>query len=417
MKKKLEQYSVNDHGISLKDIDSDVFSISDSLISNGYQAFVVGGCIRDILLGKKPKDFDIATDASPQEICKLFSRAKIIGRRFKIVHVYISEEKYFEVTTFRSDVKKRSNDKKFKTNKGMIKRDNFYGSISQDAFRRDFTINSLYLDLDSGILHDYVNGLEDIKAKKLRLIKKPSISYQEDPVRMLRAIRFESKLNLTPTTECKESINKMSSLINNVSPYRLFDEILKIAHSGKGEEGYKKLRDHNLFKFLFPFTNKILENNEVYNQFFILALRNTDLRINDGLHVNPSFIYAVLLWPYFLELEKKYSDRNSSNIEEVFNETLKTQSEYIAIPDFFQQTIFTIWSLQSSFLNLNRRNIQYLTNFSKFRAAYDFFHIRSLVDEDLKSYADEWFEIQKNIKSKKFNKNKNYDKKRKEKRF
>ena len=175
MKKKLEQYSVNDHGISLKDIDSDVFSISDSLISNGYQAFVVGGCIRDILLGKKPKDFDIATDASPQEICKLFSRAKIIGRRFKIVHVYISEEKYFEVTTFRSDVKKRSNDKKFKTTKGMIKRDNFYGSISQDAFRRDFTINSLYLDLDSGILHDYVNGLEDIKAKKLRLIKKPSI--------------------------------------------------------------------------------------------------------------------------------------------------------------------------------------------------------------------------------------------------
>ena len=188
MKKKLEQYSVNDHGISMKDIDSDVFSISDSLISNGYQAFVVGGCIRDILLGKKPKDFDIATDASPQEICKLFSRAKIIGRRFKIVHVYISEEKYFEVTTFRSDVKKRSNDKKFRTNKGMIKRDNFYGSISQDAFRRDFTINSLYLDLDSGVLHDYVNGLEDIKAKKLRLIKKPSISYQEDPVRMLLSL-------------------------------------------------------------------------------------------------------------------------------------------------------------------------------------------------------------------------------------
>ena len=173
MKKKLEQYSINDHGISLKDIDSDVFSISDSLISNGYQAFVVGGCIRDMLLGKKPKDFDIATDASPQEIRKLFSRAKIIGRRFKIVHVYISEEKYFEVTTFRSDVKKRINDKKFRTNKGMIKRDNFYGSISQDAFRRDFTINSLYLDLDSGILHDYVNGLEDIKAKKLRLINKP----------------------------------------------------------------------------------------------------------------------------------------------------------------------------------------------------------------------------------------------------
>ena len=169
MKKRLEQYSINDHKISHEDIDPDVYKISESLISNGYQAYLVGGCIRDILLGRKPKDFDIATDANPSEICKIFSHAKIIGRRFKIVHVYISEKKYFEVTTFRSDIKNKSSQKKFQKTHGMIRRDNFFGSISQDAFRRDFTVNSLYLDLDSKILHDYVNGFEDIKAKKLKL--------------------------------------------------------------------------------------------------------------------------------------------------------------------------------------------------------------------------------------------------------
>ena len=272
MKTNLEQYSKEDHGIFKKDIDPDVLTISDTLISNGYQAFVVGGCIRDMLLGKTPKDFDIATDASPPEICKLFNKAKIIGRRFKIVHVYTSERKYFEVTTFRSDVKKKTNEKKFKKIQGMLKRDNVYGSISQDAFRRDFTINSLYLDLDSEILHDYVNGLDDIKNKKLRLIKKPSISYQEDPVRMLRALRFESKLGLKLTSECKQPITEMAHMINNVSPFRLFDEILKIMHSGSAVTGYNKLKEYGLFKYLFPYTNKILSENQIYNDFFIAAL-------------------------------------------------------------------------------------------------------------------------------------------------
>ena len=403
MKTRLEQYSKEDHGIFQKDIDSDVFFISDILINNGYQAFVVGGCIRDILLGKEPKDFDIATDASPSEICKLFSHAKIIGRRFKIVHVYVNEKKYFEVSTFRSNIKSKTNQKKFKKTQGMIKRDNVFGTISQDAFRRDFTINSLYLDLDSEILYDYVNGVHDIKEKKIRSIKQPSVSYQEDPVRMLRAIRFESKLGLKLTNDCKESIIKMSHLINNVSPYRLFDEILKIMHSGNGERGYKELKKTNLFKCLFPYTYKILENNEIYNEFFTLALRNTDLRINKGMHVNPSFIYAVFLWPYFLEEDEK----ESKGIDESFKRTIGSQNKYIAIPDFFQSTIFTIWSLQSSFLNLSKRNIQYLTSFSKFRAAYDFFHIRSLIDKDLRKFSDEWYEIQKDVKSKKTIKGKN----------
>ena len=410
MKKRLEQYSTDDHKISHEDIDPDVYKISESLISNGYQAYLVGGCIRDILLGRKPKDFDIATDANPSEICKIFSYAKIIGRRFKIVHVYISEKKYFEVTTFRSDIKNKSSQKKFQKMHGMIKRDNLFGSISQDAFRRDFTVNSLYLDLDSKILHDYVNGFEDIQAKKLKLIKKPSISYQEDPVRMLRAVRFESKLDLKLTSECKESIINMAHLINNVSPYRLFDEILKIVHSGKGEKGYKKLKEMNLFKYLFPFTNKILKDFSIYDDFFICALRNTDQRISDKLHVNPSFIYAVFLWPYFKVLEDKYINNESKTIDDVFRHIIESQGKYIAIPEFFQNTIFTIWSLQSSFLNLSKRNIYYLTNLDKFRAAYDFFFIRSQIDNDLKPYADKWFEIQKNVDNRNINKRKKYKK-------
>ncbi len=241
MKKSLEQYSKEDHGIKKKDVDLNVVKISSTLVNNGYQAFLVGGCIRDLLLQKKPKDFDIATDASPAEICRLFPNARIIGKRFKIVHVYTDEKKFFEVTTFRSDISKKNNEKRFKKQHGMIKRDNVYGTISQDAYRRDFTINSLYLDLDTEILHDYVGGLNDIKKRQLRLIKKPSISYQEDPVRMLRAIRFESKLDLELKGDSKESIKKMSHLINNVSPFRLFDEILKIMHSGSAVVGYKKL--------------------------------------------------------------------------------------------------------------------------------------------------------------------------------
>jgi len=403
MKKSLEQYSKEDHGIKKKDVDLNVVKISSTLINNGYQAFLVGGCIRDLLLQKKPKDFDIATDASPAEICRLFPNARIIGKRFKIVHVYTDEKKFFEVTTFRSDISKKNNEKRYKKQHGMIKRDNVYGTISQDAYRRDFTINSLYLDLDTEILHDYVGGLNDIKKRQLRLIKKPSISYQEDPVRMLRAIRFESKLDLELKGDSKESIKKMSHLINNVSPFRLFDEILKIMHSGSAVVSYKKLIKYKIFKNLFPYTDKIIKNQANYNDFFIAALTNTDNRIRDELHVNPSFIYAVFLWPFFQEMQEQYNNKKTRDVDFIFRSVMDKQAKYIAIPEFFQSTIFTIWSLQSSFLNLSSRNIQYITNIEKFRAAFDFFYLRSLINNDLKYYADKWNEIQKNVKSIKSN--------------
>ena len=393
-----KKYKQNDHGIRRSDIDPDINIVAETLIGNGYQAFLVGGCLRDMLLGATPKDFDIVTDASPNEICSLFSNARIIGKRFKIVHVYVNEKKYFEVSTFRSDVKKNDK-KKFKKVNGLIKRDNMYGNINQDAFRRDFTINSLYYDLDSGLIHDYVDGMKDIKEKKLRLIKKPSLSFQEDPVRMLRAIRFEAKLGLKLTDDCRQTIKNMSHQINSISPYRLFDEVLKIMHSGHGVAGYKKLREEKLFKYLFPFTNKILDDFSIYDDFFICALRNTDMRKKDGLHVNPSFIYAVFLWPYYKVLEDKYINNNSRSIDDVFRHIIESQAKYISIPDFFQSTIFSIWSLQSSFLNLSKRNISYLTKLEKFRAAYDFFYIRSQINDEFKYYADKWYEIQKNVKS------------------
>ncbi len=395
MKTKLEQYHRNEHGIYKQDIDSNVIHISDKLISNGYQAFLVGGCIRDILLEKKPKDYDIVTDASPDEICNLFKNARIIGKRFKIVHVYFSDKKYIEVTTFRSDVKKKNNKKNFIKYNGTIKRDNVYGTISQDAFRRDFTINSLFLDLDTEIIHDYVDGIKDIKNKILRLIKKPSISYQEDPVRMLRAIRFKSKLNLKLSDECEASIKKMAHMINNVSPFRLFDEVIKIMHSGYGFICYKKLRELNLFEYLFPFTNNILQKEIIYDDFFSLALKNTDHRIKEGSHVNPSFIYAVFLWPYFQELEKKYSNKKAISFDKIFRITIESQAKYIAIPEFFQSVIHTIWSLQGSFLNLNNQNVERLLKLEKFRVAYDFLYIRSLLNQDLKYYFNKWCVIQK----------------------
>jgi len=394
----LKKYSKKDHGIIKKDIDPDINIVAETLIASGYQAYLVGGCLRDMLLGKKPKDFDVVTEASPIEICNLFSNAKIIGKRFKIVHVYVSDKKFFEVSTFRADTQKKDK-RKFKKVNGLIKRDNVYGTISQDAFRRDFTINSLYYDLDSEVIYDYVDGMHDIENKKLRLIKKPSISFQEDPVRMLRAIRFQEKLGLKMTNNCRETIREMAHLIKNVSPYRLFDEVLKIMHSGYGVEGYKSLRKEKLFEHLFPFTNKILKDFSVYDDFFICALRNTDQRIKDELHVNPSFIYAVFLWPYYKVLEDKYINNGSRSIDDVFRNIIESQAKYISIPEFFQTTIFSIWSLQSSFLNLSKRNIHYLTNLDKFRVAYDFFYIRAQVNDEVKNYADRWFEIQKNLKT------------------
>jgi len=194
----------------------------------------------------------------------------------------------------------------------------------------------------------------------------------------------------------------MSHMINNVSPFRLFDEILKIMHSGNAVIGYKKLKEYNLFKYLFPFTEKIIHKHKFYDDFFNASLKNTDIRINKGMHVNPSFIYAVFLWPYFQEiLENNSLKKQSLEMDEIFRLVMESQAKYIAIPDFFQSTIFTIWSLQSSFLNTSKRNVQYLTGLNKFRAAYDFFYIRSLMDPDLKNYADKWYEIQKNVKSKK----------------
>ena len=201
------------------------------------------------------------------------------------------------------------------------------------------------------------------------------------------------------TNNCRETIREMAHLIKNVSPYRLFDEVLKIMHSGYGVEGYKSLRKEKLFEHLFPFTNKILKDFSVYDDFFICALRNTDQRIKDELHVNPSFIYAVFLWPYYKVLEDKYINNGSRSIDDVFRNIIESQAKYISIPEFFQTTIFSIWSLQSSFLNLSKRNIHYLTNLDKFRVAYDFFYIRAQVNDEVKNYADRWFEIQKNLKT------------------
>jgi poly(A) polymerase len=173
-------------------------------------------------------------------------------------------------------------------------------------------------------------------------------------------------------------------------------------HSGQAVIGYQKLKEYNLFKYLFPFTEKILHKHKFYDEFFNASLRNTDIRINKGMHVNPSFIYAVFLWPYFQEiLENNSQKKQSLEIDEIFRLVIESQAKYIAIPDFFQSTIFTIWSLQSSFLNLSKRNVEYLTGLNKFRAAYDFFYIRPLMDPDLKNYADKWYDIQKNVKSKK----------------
>ena len=388
MKISPEIYSKDFHSIDINIIDGHAKKISQTLKNSGYDTYLVGGCIRDILLGISPKDFDLVTDAEPNEIRKIFKNSKIIGRRFKIVHIYTDEKRYIEVTTFRADEKKNSYARK--KGKKRIRTDNTYGEITQDAFRRDFTINSLYYDIETENLHDYVQGFKDIKENKIRSIKDPEKSFQQDPVRMLRAVKFESKLNLNLNSKDEAAIKRMSFHIKEASSYRLFDEVIKIMHCGHSQIAYSKLKEYKLFKYLFPNTHEAISTNPSYDDFIKQALKNTDERIKKDMHVNPAFIYAVFLWPSF---DLLYSQKKGQ-FERVFDHIISKQSENIVIPKFFISTIYEIWRLQEYFVDLRKNTSKSILNSIKYRAAYDFFLIRSYINEDLVQYVNKWEKIE-----------------------
>ncbi len=377
-------------------IDSSKFSkfaisIVHTLQENNFEAYLVGGCIRDALTGINPKDFDIATNAKPEEIRRIFKASRIIGKRFKLVHVFNRSE-LIEVATFRAGKLKSQNPNNFvKDDSGKILRDNTWGTIQQDCHRRDFTVNALYYCPSSNKVQDFHGGLKHINKKILVSIGDPQGRFEEDPVRALRAVRFSTKLGFKIDNKVKDAIYDKGHLLSGVSNARLFDEFCKIFLNGHAEKNFKKLNSFNLSKYLIS-SNPGLSDFSM--NLMIEALRNTDKRIKNKKSITPGFLLAALLWPSLIE---KCSNKEEINIRKFFRSMdgiLKEQHQLTAIPRKFQTYIKDIWVLQ---LKLESRIGKYphkLVKHSRFRAAYDFLLIRELAAHEKSTLGKWWTKFQ-----------------------
>ena len=360
----------------------------------GFEAFLVGGCIRDLLLNLQPKDFDVATNATPEQVKKIFRNSRIIGRRFKLVHVFWGRET-IEVATFRGP--HDTQDDTVSQNTGRILRDNVYGTMKQDAYRRDFTINAFYYDATKKNVLDPVGGLSDAHNKILRVIGDPEKRYLEDPVRMLRAIRFSAKLNFKMAAETDAAIHKLSTTLKDIPAARLFDEVLKLFLSGHAATVFELLRHYHLFDVLFPLSAESLKGNLVAEQFVKQALMNTDDRLNLGKTVNPAFLYAALLWPAVLDhLETPFEEAlpNLHDLHDIGNQVIFEQSRYTTIPKRFSAIIKEIWEAQIRLANRQGKKADAFLENTRFRAGYDFLLLRESVGENTGGLGDWWTEYQ-----------------------
>lgn len=396
----------DEHNISRKDISPNALKVLGRLNSANYYAFLVGGGVRDLLLGNQPKDFDIATDATPEEVRTLFRNSRIIGRRFKIVHIRFGRE-IIEVTTFRAhhevenEIERGTPRKQIRdldsahSSEGMILRDNVYGDIDEDALRRDFTINALYYTTDGFRLLDFSSGVEDLRNHQLRMIGDPSTRYKEDPVRMLRALRFSAKLGFTLEKSTAEPIDKLAHLLASISPARLFDETLKLFTTGYATETFRLLENSPLGDYVIGPTLDALEScDDAAANLVDLALENTDRRLQEGKSVTPYFLFAALLWPVLRVIEKQFRDRDEFDPGKAANQAIAEQLELIAIPKRITYASKEIWELQERLLKPTQRNVHGTFNHPRFRAAYDFLLLREDSGEELGESARWWTDFQ-----------------------
>jgi len=350
-------------------ISDAAFETVKMLKKNNYDAFIVGGAIRDILMGYKPKDFDIATNATPEQVRSIFKKSRIIGRRFKLVHVIYGRE-IIEVSTFRAKPRQ-----KVQMSNGVLK-DNEYGSIEDDAERRDFTINALYYDVSSKKIIDFYGGLRDIKNNQLRLIGKPKLRYKEDPIRILRAIRFEAKLKMEIHGETRNEIRNSISLLKSVPYSRLFDEVMKFFLTGHAQESMVLFKKYKLSNIYFP---SLDNDNKIFNTFLFQSLVNTDVRIKNSQSINPGFLLAVFLWYDVNQLLTKYKKNfphPSLALNKAIDDVLENQAIIFPIQKRFSITMSEIWRLQPRFNNTSSKKIYRLLGHPRFRASYDFLLLR-----------------------------------------
>jgi len=366
------------HGVSRDAISSSALKVCDVLAERGYAAYVVGGAVRDVMLGIPPKDFDVATNARPEQIKPLFRRALLIGRRFRLVHVMLGQETV-EVSTFRA----ADNQGAEKTEHGRVLRDNVFGTIEEDARRRDFTINALYFDCRSGDIIDYHGGLDDLKKHRLRMIGDPETRYREDPVRMLRAVRLAAKLGLTIDSATRAPIRRLAPLLEHVPPPRLFEEMLKLLLSGHASACLRQLRHEGLHKGLLPLLDVILDQ-PLGERFVTLALAQTDERVLSDRPVSPAFLFAALLWHEVLaawKAREKRGERRVPALEAAMDEVLEAQSGKLAITRRLTATMREVWSLQPRFEERGGQRPWRLLEQPRFRMAYDFLALRAASGE------------------------------------
>ncbi|TQV87845.1 polynucleotide adenylyltransferase PcnB [Aliikangiella coralliicola] len=393
------------HSVSRGKMSKNAVKVLHRLNNAGYQAYLVGGGVRDMLLDLSPKDFDIATDATPEEVLKLFKNCRLIGRRFRLAHILFGRE-IIEVATFRAG-HEESHHAHAKTNaQGLLVRDNVYGNLEEDAFRRDFTVNAIYYSAQDYTLIDYVGGMDDLDKKQLRLIGDAVTRYREDPVRILRAIRLSAKLDLSIEPSTAEPIAELSEMLEHVSPARLWDESSKLFLAGHARKTWEQLVDFDVAPHLFKATTNALnqDSDGSFRLFIDAALKSTDNRIAQKMPVTPAFLFAVFLW-HPLQLHTQQLIRKGmapyEASQKAANKILEKQRQTIAIPKRFSMVVREIWGLQPRLSNRRKRNIDSLIQHPRFRAAYDFLCLRAGNDQQLSEIANWWTEFQDSDDSKK----------------
>ncbi|WP_226798992.1 polynucleotide adenylyltransferase PcnB [Aeromonas simiae] len=389
--------SRDEHSISRKEISENALKVLYRLNKAGYEAYLVGGGVRDLLLGQTPKDFDIATEATPEQIKALFGNCRLIGRRFRLAHIVFGRD-VIEVATFRGHHHQVNNSRHIsaQSEEGMLLRDNVYGTIEEDAERRDFTVNALYYSAKDFTLHDFAGGLEDLHARRLELIGDPETRYREDPVRMLRAVRFAVKLDMSISPRTAMPIHELAPLLQDIPAARLFEETLKLFLAGHALGTYRMLREYNLFQQLFPQLTALLTPNgdSVYERFIEQALIDTDARVRDDKRVTPAFLYAALLWGCVERRARELENESGLPWHDAFmmavNEVLDNQTRVIAVPRRFTTDIRDIWALQLRMTRRQGRHPERAMEHPKFRAAYDFLLLRSRVERGIGELSSWW---------------------------
>ncbi len=374
-------------GINPRMISKNALTVVEKLNRNGYEAYIVGGCLRDLLLGKHPKDFDVATNARPDQIQTIFQRqCRLVGRRFRLAHIMFGHD-VIEVATFRANHGEQHSENYAKqSEQGMLLRDNVYGTLEQDAERRDFTVNALYYSPKDNTLHDYFNGLEDLKAGKLRLIGDPATRYQEDPVRMLRSIRFMAKLDMFLDKPSETPIRQLAHLLKNIPPARLFDESLKLLQAGYGVKTYRLLREYGLFEQLFPALMPYFtpQGDSFAERMILTALTSTDERVADKLRVNPAFLFAAFFWYPLREKVDILKNEGGLNNHDAYalagNEILDVFCTALAAPRRHTAVIRDIWFLQLQLTKRSGKVPEKTMMHPKFRAAFDLLVMRAEIE-------------------------------------